>query len=97
MAPDHAETKVLMPARSPEMSRYTETERKFDVDEATVSPSQTLDAVYYDTSAHDLARHRITLRRRTGGTDAGWHLKLPAGQDSRPGFEEKIKKGMKPG
>ncbi|MEW5812668.1 MAG: CYTH and CHAD domain-containing protein [Actinomycetota bacterium] len=87
-----------MPARSPEMSRYTETERKFDVDEATVSPSfdglatvsraerspsQTLDAVYYDTSAHDLARHRITLRRRTGGTDAGWHLKLPAGQDSR--------------
>ena len=87
-----------MPGRPSDMSRYTETERKFDVDDATVSPSfdglaavsrverspsQSLDAVYYDTSAHDLARHRITLRRRTGGTDAGWHLKLPAGPDSR--------------
>ena len=26
---------------------------------------------------------RITLRRRTGGGDAGWHLKLPAGPDAR--------------
>ena len=25
----------------------------------------------------------MTLRRRTGGTDAGWHLKLPAGPDTR--------------
>jgi CHAD domain-containing protein len=25
----------------------------------------------------------ITLRRRTGGDDAGWHLKLPAGADTR--------------
>ena len=42
-------------------------------------PIQALDAVYFDTPAHDLARNRITLRRRTGGPDAGWHLKLPAG------------------
>ncbi|MFJ8827174.1 CHAD domain-containing protein [Streptomyces sp. NPDC102467] len=36
-----------------------------------------LDAVYYDTPDQRLAAHRITLRRRTGGDDAGWHLKLP--------------------
>jgi len=79
-------------------SRYLEVERKFEVFESTVSPSfeglsfvarverhpvQQLDAVYFDTPAHDLAARRVTLRRRTGGTDAGWHLKLPAGPDAR--------------
>src|SRR5665647_2760975 len=42
-----------------------------------------LDATYFDTADARLARHHITLRRRTGGDDAGWHLKLPAGQDER--------------
>jgi CHAD domain-containing protein len=79
-------------------SRYLEVERKFEVFESTVSPSfeglssvsrverspsQHLDAVYFDTTGHDLAAHHVTLRRRTGGTDAGWHLKLPAGPDAR--------------
>jgi hypothetical protein len=79
-------------------SRYLEVERKFEVFESTVrpsfeglssvarverSPSQQLDAVYFDTPAHDLAAHRVTLRRRTGGPDAGWHIKLPAGPDAR--------------
>ena len=79
-------------------SRYLEVERKFDVDESTQPPSfdgiaevvrvehaetQALDAVYFDTPARDLALNRITLRRRTGGQDAGWHLKLPAGPDAR--------------
>ncbi|GAA2335796.1 CYTH and CHAD domain-containing protein [Streptomyces kunmingensis] len=36
-----------------------------------------LDAVYYDTDDQRLAAQQITLRRRTGGDDAGWHLKLP--------------------
>lgn len=87
-----------MAPKSPETSRYTETERKFEVVESTVSPSfeglssvarterspsQSLAAVYFDTPARDLARNKITLRRRTGGTDAGWHLKLPAGADTR--------------
>ncbi|NED11040.1 CHAD domain-containing protein, partial [Streptomyces sp. SID9124] len=36
-----------------------------------------LDAVYYDTEDLRLAAARVTLRRRTGGSDAGWHLKLP--------------------
>jgi CHAD domain-containing protein len=79
-------------------SRYLEVERKFDVDAFTQPPSfegiagvirvehaktQTLDAVYFDTTDRDLASNRITLRRRTGGPDAGWHLKLPAGPDAR--------------
>jgi hypothetical protein len=37
-----------------------------------------LRAVYHDTDDHLLLRSRITLRRRTGGHDEGWHLKLPA-------------------
>ena len=40
-------------------------------------PTVWLEALYFDTPAHDLARHRVTLRRRTGGPDEGWHLKLP--------------------
>jgi len=42
-------------------------------------PPVRLDAVYYDTPDLALAAHHRTLRRRTGGDDAGWHLKLPAG------------------
>jgi CHAD domain-containing protein len=42
-----------------------------------------LDAVYYDTVDHRLAAASITLRRRTGGADAGWHLKLPVADDVR--------------
>ncbi|MEU6097975.1 CYTH and CHAD domain-containing protein [Streptomyces sp. NPDC047079] len=42
-----------------------------------------LDAVYFDTADLRLARSSATLRRRTGGTDAGWHLKLPLEGDSR--------------
>src|ERR1700759_3888785 len=87
-----------MPAEAQNTSRYLEVERKFDVVESTVSPSfegiaavdhveksptEWLDAVYFDTPSQDLARHKITLRRRTGGHDAGWHLKLPSGPDAR--------------
>jgi inorganic triphosphatase YgiF len=48
-----------------------------------------LRAVYHDTDDRLLLGSRITLRRRTGGHDEGWHLKLrpsaagsaPSGQD----------------
>ena len=85
-------------ATDPSTSRFREVERKFDVDAEAISPSfdgiagvahveqlpaQDLAAVYFDTPGHDLAARRITLRRRTGGPDAGWHLKLPAGLDTR--------------
>lgn len=48
---------------------------------ATVGPpvSQELVADYFDTDDLRLARLGITLRRRTGGDDAGWHLKVPIG------------------
>ena len=46
-------------------------------------PEQLLDAIYYDIADLWLIRAGITLRRRTGGEDAGWHLKLPAGADTR--------------
>jgi len=36
-----------------------------------------LDATYFDTADLRLAQVGITLRRRTGGDDAGWHLKIP--------------------
>ncbi|MEU8951074.1 CYTH and CHAD domain-containing protein [Streptomyces sp. NPDC048489] len=45
--------------------------------------TQDLDAVYYDTDDLRLADTAAVLRRRTGGTDAGWHLKLPLSRDSR--------------
>src|ERR1700737_4861935 len=47
---------------------------------------QVLEATYYDTADLDLARAGITLRRRTGGDDAGWHLKLP----ERPGTRTEL-------
>ncbi|MFP5347313.1 MAG: CHAD domain-containing protein [Actinomycetes bacterium] len=40
-----------------------------------------LDAVYFDTVELRLLRSRATLRRRRGGHDEGWHLKLPSGAD----------------
>lgn len=70
----------------------TEVERKFDVDDDFALPSldglpgvaevggprrHELDATYFDTTDLRLLRNRTTLRRRTGGEDAGWHLKLP--------------------
>ena len=44
---------------------------------------QHLAATYYDTDDLRLIGSRITLRRRTGGDDAGWHIKLPVGGDTR--------------
>ncbi|HYQ75414.1 CYTH and CHAD domain-containing protein [Cellulomonas sp.] len=40
-------------------------------------------ATYFDTADLRLAAAGLTLRRRTGGEDAGWHLKVPAGPDER--------------
>ena len=77
---------------------WTETERTFDVDTATVLPTMVcvdgvarvgqaveleLEAVYFDTVDLDLARRGVTVRRRTGGADEGWHVKLPRVGDTR--------------
>ena len=38
-----------------------------------------LQAIYFDTPQATLQRLGVTLRRRTGGADAGWHLKVTDG------------------
>ena len=79
------------------MSEFLEIEQKFDVDTGFERPSfgalagvsaaapvlHHLSATYYDTEDQRLAASKITLRRRTGGTDEGWHLKLPEGAGER--------------
>ena len=42
-----------------------------------------LRATYFDTEDLALIQHKITLRRRVGGDDEGWHLKLPVRKDTR--------------
>src|ERR1017187_7098021 len=49
----------------------------------TAPAVQHLDASYFDTPDLSLAAAGITLRRRTGGEDAGWHLKLPVSPGTR--------------
>ncbi|HEV7875888.1 MAG TPA: CYTH and CHAD domain-containing protein [Nocardioides sp.] len=39
-----------------------------------------LSATYFDTAELALTRAGVSLRRRRGGSDEGWHLKLPAGR-----------------
>ncbi len=71
-----------------------EIERKYEVPDGFVLPSLQrpgwlvtdggtvhLTATYYDTVDFRLAKARTTLRRRTGGKDAGWHLKVPSGAE----------------
>src|SRR5690349_16118817 len=79
------------------MESHEEVERKFDLapDQtlpdlvggpvASVGPPVVshLEATYVDTDSLALAAAKVTLRRRTGGDDAGWHLKLPKSGDTR--------------
>lgn len=77
---------------------YLEIELKLEADPTFVLPDlaglpgvtsveagqlQELEAVYLDSADLRLVRHGTTFRRRTGGTDAGWHLKLPAAKEGR--------------
>lgn len=81
-----------------EPSRTIEVERKYDVDADTRLPDwsgipgvtdvseaepRALDARYLDTEDAMLARSGVALRRRTGGPDAGWHIKGPREGDGR--------------
>ena len=52
-----------------------------------------LSATYFDTEDQRLIRHKVTLRRRVGGDDEGWHLKLPAGQDTRQELHAPLDEG----
>jgi CHAD domain-containing protein len=74
-----------------------ETERKYQVEDKTSLPlsgvgtgarvgavsEMQLDAVDFDTPNLDLHRRGISLRRRTGGDDEGWHVKVPRDTDQK--------------
>lgn len=77
------------------LTQHREREDKFEVTEDFVLPGLDdlaaagapvgtgffrLASLYHDTDDGELRRARLTLRRRTGGPDAGWQLKLPAGR-----------------
>src|SRR5918998_1011333 len=78
-----------------------ETERKYEgieglelldpagvlgVDTATGPDEQTREAVYFDTADLRLVRAGVTLRRREGGSDEGWHLRFGGGRAGGEGW-----------
>lgn len=90
------------------MGDHLEIEAKFDVDAGFAIPdfatvpgctaitepvTHYLSATYYDTPDQRLAASKITLRRRTGGPDEGWHLKLPADGNARRELHEPLSAG----
>jgi hypothetical protein len=84
---------------------HLEIEQKYEADAGFALPSldalpgvarvsepdrQHLEATYYDTADLALNRNKVTLRRRTGGPDAGWHLKLPVRAGARQELHEPL-------
>jgi inorganic triphosphatase YgiF len=86
---------------------HLETEQKYDADADFVLPklgdlpelrvldmkAYYLSATYFDTEDLDLIQHKITLRRRVGGSDEGWHLKLPVRKDTRQELHAPLDEG----
>jgi CHAD domain-containing protein len=87
------------------MKAHLEIERKYDVARgvpvpelltlpkvATVEDPRELqlEAVYFDTESQDLRRGGVTLRKRIGGDDAGWHLKLRLASGDREELSEPL-------
>ncbi|MFJ2219233.1 CHAD domain-containing protein [Streptomyces anulatus] len=88
-----------------------EIERKYEATDDTRLPDLTraagvdrtvhrglteLDAVYYDTAGLRLAADALTLRRRTGGADEGWHLKFPVATGIRDEIHEPLADTLPP-
>ncbi|WP_432476134.1 CHAD domain-containing protein [Nocardioides sp. GXQ0305] len=59
---------------------------------AAVDPAveTALEATYFDTPDHRLSAAGVTLRRRTGGADEGWHLKLPSAEEPEARHELRL-------
>jgi CHAD domain-containing protein len=89
-------------------AKVRETEIKYDVPAGTGLPDperlpqvagtsgpeeQRLEAEYYDTDDLRLLRAGITLRRRSGGDDDGWHLKLPLEESTRDEIQRPLGTG----
>ncbi|MEO7982021.1 MAG: CYTH domain-containing protein, partial [Sporichthyaceae bacterium] len=91
------------------MDSHQEVERKFDLAPDQEVPDLArgpvavvgepvvteLVATYFDTAHLALAAAGITLRRRTGGSDAGWHLKLPKVGDARVELHRPLGRGTR--
>ena len=90
------------------MGKHLETEQKYDAaadfalpdlsglegrTKATGRQRYYLSATYFDTEELDLIKNRITLRRRVGGPDEGWHLKLPVRKDTRQEVRTPLSEG----
>lgn len=88
-----------------------EIERKYEATDDTRLPDLTraagvdrtvhrglteLDAVYYDTADLRLAADALTLRRRTGGADEGWHAKFPVAVGVRDEIHEPLSDTLPP-
>lgn len=91
-------------------TQHVEIERKFEAGPdfvvpglgdlpgvASVSEPEELElsATYHDTPDLRLLRSRVTLRRRTGGADAGWHVKLPASAGARLELHQPLGRAIK--
>ncbi len=92
------------------VEHHREREVTFDVDDAWEVPDLSalvptggrvetaeheLKATYYDTQRSTLRLLGMTLRHRQGGVDAGWHLKIPAG-DARTEVQSRAAAGSLP-
>ena len=90
------------------MGKHLETEQKYDAAADFVLPDLSglegrakatgrhryyLSATYFDTEELDLIKNRITLRRRVGGPDEGWHLMLPVRKDTRQEVRTPLSEG----
>jgi inorganic triphosphatase YgiF len=88
---------------------HLETELKFDAGPGFVVPDLSalaggltvtepettlLVATYFDTGDLRLDEARVTLGRRPGGADQGWHLKLPVAQGSDQGPAERTRQEL---
>lgn len=58
--------------------------------------TRSLRAVYHDTDDLRLFRWGVTLRRREGGPDAGWHLKLPV-ENAQGGTRDELQLPLEAG
>ena len=93
------------------MDQHLEIEAKYDlaaeadlpdltevegVDAVRQQPAVTLTATYYDTADHALLRRGVTLRRREGGADEGWHLKVKVARGERLELRRPLGRGAVP-
>lgn len=65
------------------------------ITEAVGPKTHRLVALYFDTPDLRLAARGITLRRRRGGTDPGWHLKLPKAKGVRQEITHPLTRSVK--